>query len=262
MVHSPTKPDFVVILTTGTVLLGYWLLLFFFSGMYKNWHLRSPFEEYGAVLKVGSIGCAFLVFFILFDSSSSPRMLFLIYFIVLTLSVIIGRTISRRLQVKLRDRRLVVIDSIIIGSPKKALEFFKKTEKYPSWGFKVTGIVLIKENTFDELNELAQKENISVRYLGCVDDLNDILIEHKPEEVIISTEYPKHKTMLDIVSKCSDNNVKVNIEPDLYDIFTGNTRAQNIYGIPLIEIRTQLLKPWQEVIKRIFDIVFSSIVLI
>ncbi|MFA5510946.1 MAG: sugar transferase, partial [Candidatus Kapaibacterium sp.] len=60
-----------------------------------------------------------------------------------------------------------------------------------------------------------------------------------------------------IVSFASDNHIKVKVDPDLYDIFTGQAKTQMLYGIPLIEIRTQLMKPWQEVIKRIFDVIFS-----
>jgi len=54
----------------------------------------------------------------------------------------------------------------------------------------------------------------------------------------------------------------VKIEPDLYDIFTGQVRTLPIYGIPLIEISSQLLKPWEAAVKRLFDIVFSLLVII
>jgi exopolysaccharide biosynthesis polyprenyl glycosylphosphotransferase len=79
--------------------------------------------------------------------------------------------------------------------------------------------------------------------------------------VVIATEKPDHKLLVDIVNQCADEKVRVKIEPDLYDVFAGQTKTYYLYGLPLIEVSTQLLKPWQETIKRIFDFTFSFLVL-
>lgn len=256
-------PDFTASAVTGIVMLVYWFLLFFFSGMYKNWHIRSPFEEIFSIVKIIFFGCAAIVFLTYTDSSSSPRMLFLTYFAFFTSLTIIGRTIARRIQISLRRKRIITIPSIIIGSGKRAVEFYKKTEKASSWGYKVFGIIFLDSEDEKYYIENVDEYNLKdLHFIAESSSLGYILDEFKPSEVIISIETPNHKGLLDIAAQCSERGIKVNIEPDLYDIFTGQTRAQNIYGIPLIEIRTQLMKPWQLVIKRLFDIMFSMAVIL
>jgi exopolysaccharide biosynthesis polyprenyl glycosylphosphotransferase len=245
----------------GTIFFSiFWLIVFFFTGMYKNWYERSPFDEIWSILRVTLIGCALIVFAVMFDSQTSPRKLYLIYTFFISFSVITGRTIARNFEKKLRRQRILYIPAIIVGTKKRASDFYIKTEFSTSWGYKTVGVVLCDYNEL----EIAKKSNsgISDKILGTVDNLDKILDDIQPEEVIISSDNTNHDILLEIVASCSDRSIRVKIEPDLYDIFTGQAKTQNLYGIPLIEISTQLMKPWQEVLKRIFDIAFSSFILV
>ncbi len=247
------------VLITSVALIVYWLSVFFFTGQYRNWYEKSPFDELYSLIRVSFFGFLFLVFLILLDAGSTPKLHLIVYYSFFLIAVYPGRIISRYLQKKFRIMELISIPTVIIGTYKKASEFYLKTKSAKSWGYRAIGIVLTSDN---EMDIWKQSKRDDMPMLGMVDDLQNILDIYKPSEVIISTEKPKHSLLVEIVSKCADNNLKVNIEPDLYDIFTGQTRAQNLYGIPLIEVSTQLLKPWQEIIKRIFDILFSLGVLI
>lgn len=262
LVQSTIVPDYTAIILTGTVMVIYWLLMFFFSGMYKNWHLRSPFEELFAVWRVSLIGTALIVFLVFYDTGASPRLLFLFYFLFLATSTSIGRLIARRLQVRLRQKRIVSIPTVIIGSAKKAFEFYEKAEGAVNWGYRIVGIILINKHEREEFDKISKSKNISINAVDSIENIEAKLKEFNAEEIVISTDKSDHTQLMDIVSEASEAGYKVNIEPDLYSIFTGQTRAQSLYGIPLIEIRTQLLKPWQEAIKRAFDIVFSILVLL
>lgn len=252
------KPGIVEYVFGILFFLFFWITLFFFSGLYKNWYERSPFDEIWAVFKVTLVGCAILIFAILFDTQSSPRKLYLIYTFLISFFVISGRTVARNIEKKLRKDRKLIIPAIIVGTGQKAIEFWKKTEISTAWGYKVIAIVFLDIQDYYKYNNNKELENI---YLDYLDNFENVIEMIKPEEVIISTEKTDHNRLLDIVNICSDKNIRVKIEPDLYDIFTGQAKTQNLYGIPLIEISTQLLKPWQETLKRIFDIIFSLLVL-
>lgn len=260
-VESTAKPDIKLFLMSTIVMLVYWFLLLFFSGMYKNWYVRSPFDEAFSLIRVTFVGTIIIVFSVYSDSAESPRMLFLVYFPLTTLFLIIGRTVNRRFQLRLRKNRIITIPAIIIGNWQRAELFYRKTEASPSWGYKSIGIVLTNKKELEDYQDNPEKyDNMPI--LGYVDNLKEILKKAKPEEVIISTDRPEHSLLLSIADLCADIGISVKIEPDLYDIFTGQSRAQNIYGIPLIEIRTQILRSSQEVSKRIFDVIFSALVLL
>lgn len=253
------KPDFAQ-LSLGTLfLLGYWLTVFFFFGLYKNWYEKSPFEEIFTILKVTFLGTFIIIFLVLNDIQSSPRMLFLLYFAFISFSMLIGRITARELQKRLRAKGIIKIPVIIYGNAEKAYEFYRMTKLAKNWGYYAYGIILNKESEYDKLDNYKNGNDI---LLGTSSNIDNILREYKPEVVVINSESTDHKELLELVAKCDEKNIRVKIKPDLYDIFTGQTKTQNLYGIPLIEIRTQLMKPWQEVAKRIFDVVFSSLVII
>jgi exopolysaccharide biosynthesis polyprenyl glycosylphosphotransferase len=242
--------------------LIYWLIVFFFSGLYKDWYIRSPFEELFTVLKVSLFGTIFLSFSVLWGGAQRARLLFLIFFFVLTFFVGLGRIFARRLQRKLKSRGVISIPCIIIGDHERGIEFFRKVELSKYWGYRPLGIVF---NTDEEMNlwlksETAQSSNIEI--LGIARDIIDIIEQYHPQEIIISTKSPKYSLLMDIAAKCAEMNIRLKIEPDLYEIFTGQARTQNIYGIPLIDVNAQLMKPWEEILKRMFDIVFSLLVLL
>ncbi|GAB1370408.1 hypothetical protein MASR1M45_04690 [Candidatus Kapaibacterium sp.] len=167
---------------------------------------------------------------------------------------------ARNFEKKLRTSRKLTIPVLIVGTARRAFEFYLKTEQSPSWGFKSLGIVLIESDDIFDTNYPVHDFNNQV--LGHLDDLEHLIDTIHPEEVIICSDKTNHDLLLSVVSVCSDRNLRVRIEPDLYDIFTGQAKTHNLYGIPLIDISTQLMKPWQEAMKRIFDITFSLLVLL
>jgi exopolysaccharide biosynthesis polyprenyl glycosylphosphotransferase len=73
---------------------------------------------------------------------------------------------------------------------------------------------------------------------------------------------PDHETLLEMAATCDSNNVTMKIVPDLYETFSGQARTLQIYGAPLIEVNPQLMKPWEEAVKRLLDIVISIVVMI
>ncbi len=228
-------------------LMIYWVVLFFFSGLYKNWFERSPFDEIFTIIQVTFIGTS-LFFISLMLNNTKPRLLFVIHFLVFSITTIIFRTIARRIQRVFRRKNIITFPSLIIGNKSDANVLLEKIKKHTDWGYNILGIL---DSNFS--NSVGQsKEDYFIEQLNIF----------KPETIIIAKGLDESQKLLMIANICSYNNIRLKIEPDLYHIFTGQTKAQNIYGIPFIEISTQILKPWQEVAKRIFDIVFSLFVLI
>lgn len=237
---------------TGIILLLYWLVAFFFAGLYRNWFVRSPFDEFFAVIKTTFFFSFLLFFFVFLDSSQRPRLLFLIYFVDITFFVLLGRFIARRLQKRLRQKKIIQIPVVILGTKTEVLDLFKKVVNYPEWGFNVKAIILI-DNT---------KENEFNVPIYPFDEWEKVLEQIRPSELFIAIEKPDHEMLLEIANKCAELQIVVKIVPDLYDVLTGLVKTFPLYSIPLIEISTQLLRPWEAFLKRFLDIVVSLLVLI
>lgn len=251
------EPVFVILMIFSLTI--YWLIIFWFSGLYKNWYIRSPFDEFFTIIRATFFGSFLIMFLIFMDGSSSTRQLFLIYFALITFNITFGRFIIKRIQKYLRGKRILYIPSVIIGSRSKALELYQKTENSPSWGYKVLGFISIENNGNASNNSI---EDEKIKYLGNISNLDNLLDDVLPQEVLITTDSPNRQFLLKIASLCAEKNIIVKIVPDLYDIFMGQVRTLPVYGIPLIEINTQILKPWESIVKRFIDIIFSLLVLI
>lgn len=254
------KPGFIEVFLGAVIFVIFWMVVFFFSALYKNWYERSPFEEMWSVLKVVLIGCAIIVFSVNYYGESSPRQLYFIYVVLLSVSILTGRFIARNIEKKLRKNRILTIPVLLVGTLKRCIEFNEKMNISPSWGFKSLGIILLEnEKNGDIIHDYNKSDH---KVIGYLDSLEFYIDAMHPEEVLICSDKTNHDILLSVVNICSEKKLRVRIEPDLYDIFTGLTKTQNIYGIPLIDISTQLLKPWQQILKRYFDIVISLIALI
>ena len=262
LVATTLQPDITSTLITGGVLVVYWLLVFFFAGMYRNWHLRSPFDEIFAVWKICFIATAIILLLIFYEGERFTRMMFIFHYIFQSTVVSFGRLISRRIQVKLRQKRIVSIPTIIVGCAEKAIDFYEKAERRINWGYRIVGIILIDKQDVGKFEHIIAQKGLNKIKFDTLENFDSFIKEVKAEEVVITSDRTDHDTLFSIASIAVDNGMRVTIEPDLYSIFTGQTRTQNLYGIPLIEINTQLLKPWQAILKRAFDIVFSLLVII
>lgn len=250
-IFNIATPDLIIMITGLVGVNFYWLILFYFSGLYKNWYERSPFEEFFTLLKSALVGVGIIYFFVVTDTSKSPRAMILIYLTLLFFTTFTFRTIIRRIQKKLRHKKVISFYSIIVGSKEKIDQVAGNMQTSPSWGLRPIGGILEDESYSDG-------DNI----LGNITDLVPILDQYKPDIVVFAANNISHDNLFRIAQECSDRNIRIKIEPDLYSIFTGQAKTHNIYGIPYMEISPQLMKGWEETAKRIFDVVFSALVIV
>ncbi|MCX7879201.1 MAG: sugar transferase [Ignavibacteria bacterium] len=251
--ETDVQPTFFDAFLTGLILLIYWLIAFFFSGLYRDWFVRSPFDEFFSVIKTSFFFNFILFFFVFLDSSTRPRLLFLVYFVNMTFFVLVGRFISRRVQKHLREKRIIQIPVVLFGSSKEVESLLKKVELHPEWGYNIKALILTDEAKFTEAIHLP---------IYSADELEEALLKEKPFELFIAIDNPNHEYLLQIANKCANQQIKVKIVPDLYDVLTGLVKTFPLYSIPLIEISTQLLRPWEAFLKRMLDIIVSLFVLI
>lgn len=259
VIAHPNLQDYVL---GSSLMTFFWIIVFLIGGIYKNWYIRSPFAESYAIIKVVFIGCILIVFFLFSGEKTSFRLLFFVYFGIMSVSFVTFRFIARKFHVMLRRKKIIRIPTIVVGNAKKSTEFYNDAIANVAWGNNVTGIILFNEPTDDDY-AIFEKEQINKDIiLGTVNNFNDIIASNKPEEVVFSSGTPNFKILFEIESICTANNIRVLIEPNLYDHFTGQSKTQSIYGIPLIEVSSRIMKTHQLVIKRLFDIVFSLMVIV
>jgi len=238
----------------------FWVILYFIFGSYIDIVRKSRLRELSLILVISFIGSLILFFFLLLDDevrdSSRYRYTFIVLFTGQTILTMLFRMIQLTyIKNQLKNRKFG-FKTLLIGNEAKALDLYKELEndKY-SQGYFFEGYVQINGKRQTGLDNY-------LTCLGTLEQINSIISHHQIEDVILAVESSEHHLISNILTELENENVKVKVQPDVYDILTGSVKMTYIFGTALIEVRKELMPPWQENVKRIIDLGFSSLFLV
>ena len=169
--------------------------------------------------------------------------------LLFTVSVLTYRLIVHGLLDNYRTYGGNIKNIAIIGYDKKGINLYNTILKNPHLGYRSNGVFYKKS-----------KSKYDIPYMGKISDfINEI---ENYSEAYISDEIP-NKVKKEIIQECDLNLVKVRILPELVNYEFKNFFISKLIDIPVIEINELPLDKWyNRVLKRIFDIVISSIVIV
>ncbi len=241
---------------------SYWLFWFLFFGVYRSWYAQSRLDEILTLLRTTVIGVLVLFFLIFVDdtateSRANSRLLIFVYWLLTFASVTVGRLGVRAIQKRLLIAGIGARNTLIIGWSDKAFQLCDMIMKYPALGYKMVGFVRAKKGPGPKGNNY---RNLPV--LGAIHELPSLLKRNNVQEVLIGLDSTEHPQLLDVMKLCNGREVGMKIVPDLYDIVSGQARLSSIYGFPLMELRPQLLMPWEAATKRLVDAVVALAIIL
>jgi exopolysaccharide biosynthesis polyprenyl glycosylphosphotransferase len=258
----PIEPELYLPLFT---IYAYWLLLFAFFGLYRSWYAQSRLDEIITLFRTTAAG-VLVLFFVIFidDESTNPqagiRMLIAGYWFLLFAFVSLGRLALRAVQKKLLQAGIGSRNTLIVGWSAKARELCDMVLKYPALGYKVVGFVEAGKAKGGKRQR--RLEYRAIPLVGSSDHLSSLLEKHNIREVLVGLDSYEHDKLIHIINECNGYEVGLKMMADLYDIVSGQARISSIYGAPLIEVMPEIMKPWEESLKRIVDVVVSVLILV
>lgn len=238
----------------------YWLTIYLLTGSYRNVYKKSRLKEIGQTATQTIIGVLILFFALILDDEIANYTSYYLTFFTLVALHFFGTSIPRfilttntKLKIK---KRIIGFNTLIVGSNEKAYNLFNEIEsEKDSVGFKFIGFI---NGDINHESELAKR----LPQLGKYEDIARIVQEYNIDEVIIAIESSEHENLKKIIADLENCRADVKIIPDMYDIITGSVKMNHLFGIPLIQIKTDLMPAWQMNMKRITDISVSIITLI
>ena len=245
----------------GLVLIPiFWLLLYALMGNYRNVYRKSRLRELGQTILSTLLGVTAIFFaLVLDDEVISYTTYYQSYGVLLVaqfvLTFIPRFTLSSITASRIHSRKMG-FPTLMIGSDAKAVELYNELENQQrSSGNIFKGFIRVKEREHYPLEE-------HLPFLGTMESIKQVLEEQNIEEVIIALESSEHHELQKILNVINGHRAIIKVIPDMYDILSGSVRMDSIYGTPLIQVRQDILEPWQLVSKRAGDIIISSIALL
>ncbi len=143
-------------------------------------------------------------------------------------------------------------NTLIIGDEKKAKELFENiNSNIEKTGYRVCGFISTRVHPTENIN-------VGINFLGDISSANKIIDDHSINEVIIALPNNERDKLEKILQTLAEKEVNIKLMPDKVDILTGTVRTSNIMAIPLIELHTGLMNPWQQNIKQLVDVLLAA----
>jgi exopolysaccharide biosynthesis polyprenyl glycosylphosphotransferase len=249
--------DFV---TAGISISIYWVAIFVVMGSYKKLYLVSRLDEFIKVFKASILGALILYFGINIKESISiadQRELIIAYWFTIFILLALNRFIVRTIQKYYAQRGKGLHRTVIIGTGHTAKAAYDDLNRNKILGMQVLGFIQVNGKAPEPDTGITNDDVI-----GNLDQIKNILIEREVQDVLVALEPNRRQDLVDVISKIDSPDVSMKLLPDFYQLVSGLSKTNQIFGMPLVEISPEPMPLWEKTIKRVFDIVVSAIVLV
>jgi len=236
-----------------------WLVFYFIAGFYRNIFRRSRLRELGQTAAQTIIGVTVIFFVLILDdevkSIANYYQSYIFLFSTHFLLTFTGRFLITTATARKIHKGIWGFNTLIIGNNGNAVRIFDEISNQPqSAGNIFIGYIPVLESSNDKLSKFMPR-------LGSLNELEQIVKNHDIEEVIIAVEPSEHKVITEILSLLDDTSIDIKIIADYKNILAGSVKMNSIFHTPLIYVSRELMPHWQRIVKRLFDIVISVLIM-
>ncbi len=201
-----------------------------------------------------SIICMSAILFLTGDKSLSR--LFLGIFGCTEVIVILLERTALRVLIYFYSKNIVHKRNIlIVGCGKVGKLYYERIKEHKHLDINIIGYLA--------LNEVQKASADHKNIIGTVDQLGSIAKEYDVREVIIALSTQEYGNLRDVISMCDREGLRVSILPAYFELLKVNMKVENMFGIPIINVRDVPLDSiGNRILKRTFDIIVSLLSII
>ena len=243
------------------------VLMLAYQRVYRLQGAFSYIAEFIKVFKAVLVGSLLTIAFTFlfrggfaFREFSYSRGVFVLDFLIALVVFSLFHIGLRYLQTVVRNRDINLIPTLIIGTNTEAIQTINELKERRDLGYRIVGIV---KNNFNHRDTEMQRENDvfkKVPIIGAFDDLPDIIHELEIQEVIITdSKIPSEKLFESMMQIGRERKVEFRLAPSLFNFLPQKTSVEQIGVLPMVRLFREPLSDVERFIKRLSDIVISSI---
>jgi exopolysaccharide biosynthesis polyprenyl glycosylphosphotransferase len=244
--------NFVLLL----MLIGVWHSMFARFGLYRSRRIAAQKQEFLDILKstvMGSLilGLAKWIFTIrLLPVDGLP-----LFFVMSTLVIVSSRVLLRSLLKWVRKRGRNLRYVLLVGATERSLELARKLESRLDLGYRIAGFAC------DGVPECPAFAESGYRVVCGLGDIREFLRHHVVDEVMITLpEWSSFTAILEIEALCDEQGVIVRRLAQATE--SSYRHVNQVEGEVLLRNGKDSLDSWGATVKRCFDVVGASILLV
>ncbi len=226
-----------------------WVLVFLLFSVYdarKNLKINDELSSMTLASIMAVVSLAGLLYLSFRDIS---RALFGSFVVFTFLSLLIVRVFYRlafRAGVGGVQQRRV----LVVGAGQVGRQVEMSIRQYHDLGFHMAGY----------LDDDPSKQVHSV-VLGTLDEIRKVVNQHYVDDVVMALPLRAYHRCTQLVTELHDLPVRVWVVPDYFAMTLSNARVDELAGLPMIDLRAPALNEYQRMIKRVFDLIISILLL-
>lgn len=214
--------------------------------LYNVEEVGDSWDITSGIIKAATLGLVlnvFLTFF--FRFFSFPRPVFILAWLLQILFLSGWRIIAARVfKIKWPTQRV-----LIVGKGEPALEIIKELKNRAEWGYEVVGVICKDKQMVGSTVDGAG-------VLGTLDDLIPLIHSRSIDRVIVASPIA-HRETLEELAHSASTNVRLEVIPELYEIYIGKVDHALLSDIPLVQLTREPAANWVYLIKRLADVIIA-----
>jgi exopolysaccharide biosynthesis polyprenyl glycosylphosphotransferase len=162
------------------------------------------------------------------------------------------RAVACKLIREARAHGLVVDRVLIVGAGERGTELAAVLRKHPEYGLEPVGFV----DRFDE-------SDLALPVLGRADQIADLIAEHGVRRLIVAFGGTPEPELIRRFRDLDHLPVEIHVVPRFFELggVASKRGADDVWGIPLIHLRRSALRSVAWRLKRVLDVVASSLLI-
>lgn len=239
-------------------LLALWHVIFCLSGLYNSRRMLGRRADAVDTLKAATVGALFIAVaaFIFHIRMVSLSFLF-VFWVIVAIAAVTSRLLLRSVLERSRIRGRNLRNLLIIGTNSRALDFAHRIEASPERGYRITGFV---DEEWCGLEEF-QKSGHSL-----VCDFANVaafLRNNVVDEVVMALPLRSmHTHAATIAALSEEQGITIRLLSNIFDLKVARAQFEEFDGVPFTANYGSVADGVPVFVKRGFDILLSSILLV
>ena len=247
-------PPLQAYLLGGLCITPVWLLMFNRRMVYRSRRdvdLTLEFFQIVQLVTFGMLIVLSMTFF--YREFSYSRVVFVFIWLLAIALIFAGRLAVLSYEKHLYRKGKELRNVLIVGTNKIAQDLALRITHQPVMGYRLMGYVSQEDERI---------ESVATPRLGTIDDIVGLVQEQRIETILVCLSAGESDELARLFSLLEGRTVQILIQPDVIGIQPTRLRLSEIFGTALLGIKDLPMTTWSRIGKRVFDIVFSSCVLI
>jgi Undecaprenyl-phosphate glucose phosphotransferase len=144
---------------------------------------------------------------------------------------------------------------LVVGAGELGRQVVERLQQHQEYGFRVVGFL-------DDDPGKQKRKILGVPVLGTTHDLEGAVREEDVDQVVLALPLSAHHRTVQLIRRAGQLLVEVKVVPDLLQYYVLRAGVEDLDGLPVINLTHVPLAGWNDMVKRGFDILGASLLLL